>query len=275
MMEQAEIQRIVTAALSEDLGGGDVTAALIPEQRQAQARIICREQAVLCGREFADEVFRQLGGRVTVDWQASDGDPLGPEQTVCTLSGPARDILSGERSALNLLQTLSGTATLTRDYVRLLGKHPTRLLDTRKTIPGLRLAQKYAVRCGGGHNHRVGLFDAILIKENHIAAAGGIAPAVQQARTLHPELLLEVEVEDLSQLREALDLGVKRILLDNMDLDTLREAVDLSAGAAELEASGGITRDTLADVAATGVDFISTGALTKDVKAIDFSMRFS
>lgn len=275
MMDPAEIQRNVAAALLEDLGGGDATAALIPEEQRAEARIVCREQAVLCGRPFADEVFRQLGQRVEIDWQAGDGDALSPEQTVCTLRGPARDILSGERTALNFLQTLSGTATLTREHVRLIAGSGTRLLDTRKTIPGLRLAQKYAVRCGGGHNHRVGLFDAILIKENHIAAAGGISTAVAAARSLHPDLLLEVEVENLQELREALDLGVKRILLDNMDLAMLRAATALNGGRAELEASGGITRDTLAEIAATGVDYISAGALTKDVKAIDFSMRFS
>lgn len=274
MIDAGEITRNVATALAEDLGGGDVTAQLIPDHEQTRARIICREQAVLCGQAWVDEVYRQLGGQTRIDWQARDGDTLSPDQTICTLGGPARAILSGERCALNFLQTLSGTATSTRDHVRLVAGTGVRLLDTRKTIPGLRRAQKYAVSCGGGENHRLGLFDAILIKENHIAAAGGIEPAVIQARTLHPELPLEVEVEDLDQLREALALGVKRILLDNMDIPHLEQAVAINAGQARLEASGGVTRENLMAMATTGVDYISLGVLTKDVKAIDFSMRF-
>lgn len=264
----------VRAALDEDIGSGDLTAALIPQQVQASAHVVCREAAVLCGQAWFDAVFKTLDPRVEITWQWRDGYDIAPGQTLCRLQGPARAILSGERCALNFLQTLSGTATTTRAYVNAIAGMHTKLLDTRKTIPGLRLAQKYAVHVGGALNHRKGLYDAILIKENHIAAAGSITAAVQAARQLAPpHTPIEVEVENLDQLRAALAVGVKQVLLDNFPLELMREAVRLTAGRATLEASGGVDMPGLVAVASTGVDFISVGALTKHVQAVDLSLR--
>ncbi|MDT8322010.1 MAG: carboxylating nicotinate-nucleotide diphosphorylase [Xanthomonadales bacterium] len=264
----------VQQALREDIGDGDRTAALIPAATRLQTQVLCRQQAVLAGAAWFDETFRQLDPSITISWQLEDGQALHAGQEICRLEGPARAILSAERVALNFLQTLSATATQTRRYVDAIAGTEAVILDTRKTLPGLRLAQKYAVRCGGGHNHRVGLFDAILIKENHIAAAGSISAAVRQARQSAPELLLEVEVEDLEQLEEACRSGAQRALLDNFGPRLLREAVRGFKGKIGLEASGGITLDSVRAVAETGVDFISTGDLTKNIQAVDFSMRF-
>ena len=265
----------VGAALAEDLGDGDLTAALVPELAVAQARVLVRESAVLCGANWFDEVFRQLDPAITVHWQADDGEHLSPGQTVCELQGAARSILSGERTALNFLQTLSGTATRAAAYVDAVKGTGATILDTRKTLPGLRLAQKYAVRCGGASNHRVGLFDAILIKENHIRAAGSITAALGAAIAEAGEsVMIEIEVEDLDQLNEALEAGARRVLLDNFDLAALDAAVAQNAGRAALEASGGVSLETVRDIAATGVDFISVGELTKDLQSTDFSMLF-
>ncbi len=271
---EAHIDEDVRRALEEDLGQGDITARLVPADGVWKASVYSREHAVLCGRNWFDAVFRHLDERVDIRWYAADGEPVAPHQVVCTLKGPARSLLSGERAALNFLQTLSGTATLSQRYARAVEGLPTRILDTRKTIPGLRRAQKYAVRAGGCHNHRMGLYDAFLIKENHIMAAGSIASAVSRARELDAALPVEVEVEDLDELGQALEAGADRVMLDNFSADMLRQAVALNAGRAELEASGGITLDNLRQYAETGVDYISIGALTKDVKAVDLSMRF-
>lgn len=268
------IARQVRTALEEDLGTGDLTAQLIPTETLAEASLITREEAVICGRPWFDEVFAQLDSGVVVAWELAEGDRVTPGQVLCRLSGRARAILSGERTALNYLQTLSGTASLARRYAEAVAGTGARVLDTRKTLPGLRLPQKYAVRCGGGHNHRIGLFDAILIKENHIAAAGSITAALEAARSAAPGVDIEVEVENLEELREALAGGAKHILLDNFTLDGLREAVGLSAGAARLEASGGVNLSNIREIALTGVNDISVGGLTKDVRAIDLSMRF-
>jgi nicotinate-nucleotide pyrophosphorylase (carboxylating) len=273
----ADIDAQAARAIAEDVGSGDLTASLIPEDRSARATVISRESAVLCGRPWFDAVFRQLDPAVRVVWQASDGDQLMSGQTLCELTGPARAILTGERTALNFLQTLSATATATREYVDAVKGTNARILDTRKTLPGLRLAQKYAVACGGGVNHRIGLFDAILVKENHIAAAGSLAAAVTHAREVAGKRLVEVEVETLDQLREALDTDIDRILLDNFTLDMLREAVAINRvhrGSVTLEASGNVSLQTLRPIAETGVDFISVGGLTKHVRAVDLSMRF-
>jgi nicotinate-nucleotide pyrophosphorylase (carboxylating) len=273
----ADIDAQAARAIAEDVGSGDLTASLIPEDRSARATVISRESAVLCGRPWFDAVFRQLDPAVRVVWQASDGDQLMSGQTLCELTGPARAILTGERTALNFLQTLSATATATREYVDAVEGTNARILDTRKTLPGLRLAQKYAVACGGGVNHRIGLFDAILVKENHIAAAGSLAAAVTHAREVAGKRLVEVEVETLDQLREALDTDIDRILLDNFTLDMLREAVAINRvhrGSVTLEASGNVSLQTLRPIAETGVDFISVGGLTKHVRAVDLSMRF-
>ncbi|HEX23036.1 MAG TPA: carboxylating nicotinate-nucleotide diphosphorylase [Chromatiales bacterium] len=268
-----DIETVVRHALAEDIGSGDITAQLIPTDVEARARIIVREAAVLCGTAWFDEVFRQLDRHVQVVWQARDGERLRPNQTLCQLRGPARSLLSGERAALNFLQTLSATATQTRRYVDAIADTGTRLLDTRKTLPGLRTAQKYATACGGAQNHRMGLFDAFLIKENHILAAGGITQAVSRARQIAPGKPVEVEVENLDELRQALDAGADTMMLDNMDLATMREAVTLTAGRGKLEASGNVNIDTLRAIAGTGVDTISVGAITKDVQAVDLSMR--
>ncbi len=272
---QQVIDGDVARALAEDIGSGDISAGLIPPDSTASARVITREAGVLCGQAWANAVFARVDDRCRLDWQAQDGDVLVPGQSLFTVSGPAQALLTAERTALNFLQTLSGTATRCDRYRQRIEGQPTRLLDTRKTLPGLRMAQKYAVSCGGCDNHRLGLYDAFLIKENHIAASGGIAEAVSAARRLAPERPVEVEVETLDELREAIDAGVERVMLDNFALDAMRDAVALAAGRCELEASGNVTLESLSAIAATGVDFISIGALTKDVRALDLSMRFS
>ena len=270
-----EITRNVRQALAEDVGDGDLTAGLIPPDAEARAGVISREDAVLCGRAWFDEVFRQLDPRVNIAWSRHDGDEVCANQPLCALHGPARSLLTGERTALNFLQTLSGTASTTRDYVRAVQGTGAIILDTRKTIPGLRLAQKYAVTCGGGHNHRIGLYDGILIKENHIMASGSIAAALAAARAqTSDDMLLEVEVENLDQLRQALTAGAHRLLLDNFSPAALRQAVQENAGRAQLEASGGINLANIRAIAETGVNFISLGSLTKHIRAVDLSMRF-
>ena len=264
-----------TRALAEDIGTGDLTAALIDPARQARARVLARESAVVCGRDWVEAALKQLDPQATLVWHVSDGERCAPNQVVLEMQGQARALLSAERTALNFLQLLSAVATKTALYVDLVKGTPARIVDTRKTLPGLRLAQKYAVLCGGGTNHRIGLYDAVLIKENHIAAAGGIAQVLQQAARIAAQAdFVEIEVETLDQLGEALAAGASMVLLDNMDLATLREAVRINAGRAILEISGGVTLDSLRALAATGVDRISIGTLTKDVQAIDFSMRF-
>ena len=271
----SEIEANARRALAEDIGSGDITAQLIPAERLAQATIITREAAVIAGTAWVDAVFRQLDPRVAVHWQVRDGERVSANQALFHLEGPARALLSGERSALNFLQTLSAVATRCQHHADLVQGTAVKLLDTRKTLPGLRLAQKYAVTCGGCHNHRIGLFDAFLIKENHIAACGGIAAAVQAAHSIAPGKPVEVEVESLEELQQALDAGADIIMLDELSLDEMRQAVAITAGRAKLEASGGINDSTLRAVAETGVDYISIGTLTKDVKAVDLSMRLS
>jgi len=271
---EAQIEHDVRNALEEDLGSGDITAQLVPQDRIWKASVYTSESAILCGRNWFDTVFRHLDATIDIRWYAADGDPIKPHQVVCTLKGPARCLLSGERTALNFLQTLSGTATVAGEYARQVNGLHTRILDTRKTVPGLRRAQKYAVRCGGCHNHRLGLYDAFLIKENHIMAAGSIAEAIKNARTLEKDMPVEIEVENKEELQQALQAGADRILLDNFSVEEIREAVAINNSAAELEASGGISLDNLRAYAETGVDYVSVGALTKDVRAIDFSMRF-
>jgi len=266
-------------ALAEDLGpagiaAGDPSAALIPENRILYAEVICREAAVICGRPWFDEVMHQLDETIDIDWRVNEGQHVDANTVLCSLHGSARHLLSTERSALNFLQTLSATASQTHRFVEAIAGTGAQLLDTRKTLPGLRLAQKYAVRCGGGCNHRIGLFDMIMLKENHIIAAGSISQAVAQAKKQAPGIAIEVEVETLEELQEALDADVARILLDNMDLENLRRAVKLAAGKTPLEASGGVELETIRAIALTGVDYISTGAITKHVQAIDLSMRF-
>lgn len=271
----AEIEANVRRALTEDIGSGDITAQLIPEGRLAHATVITREAAVIAGTAWVDAVFRQLDPRVAVHWQVADGDRVQPNQPLFHLEGPARALLSGERSALNFLQCLSGVATRVAHYVDLVKGTSVKLLDTRKTLPGLRLAQKYAVTCGGGHNHRIGLYDAFLIKENHIAACSGITQAINAAHHIAPGKPVEVEVENLDELQQALDAGADIIMLDELSLNDMRTAVTLTAGRAKLEASGGINDTTLRTIAETGVDYISIGTLTKDVRAVDLSMRLS
>ena len=271
----AEIEANVRRALLEDVGSGDITAQLIPAERLAKPTIISRDAAVIAGTAWVDAVFRQLDPRVAVHWQVSDGDRVSPDQALFHLEGPARSLLTGERSALNFLQLLSGVATRAQYFADMVSGTQVKLLDTRKTLPGLRLAQKYAVTCGGCHNHRIGLYDAFLIKENHIAACGGIAQSIEAAHKIAPGKPVEVEVESLAELKQALDAGADIIMLDELSLDDMREAVRLNAGRAKLEASGGINDDTLRVIAETGVDYISIGAMTKDVKAVDLSMRLS
>lgn len=274
----AAISAAVRAALAEDIGSGDLTAALVPDAQQALATVITREAAVLCGQTWVDAVFTELDPAVAIDWHCRDGAAVTPGQKLCELRGSARSILTGERTALNFLQTLSAVATATRRYVDAIAGTRATILDTRKTIPGLRLAQKYAVRVGGGSNHRIGLYDGILIKENHIVAAGGITPAVRRARDQGSTELLEVEVETLAQAEEALRAGADRLLLDNFTTALMREAValrDALAPGTGLEASGGIELQTIRSVAETGIDFISVGDLTKNIRAVDLSMRFS
>ncbi|WP_422767581.1 carboxylating nicotinate-nucleotide diphosphorylase [Photobacterium leiognathi subsp. mandapamensis] len=274
-----EITRTVADTLREDLGGEidpnlDITAELIPADSQGVATIITREHGVFCGKMWADEVFKQLGGEVTIEWHVEDGDVVEPNQTLCTLSGPSRILLTGERNAMNFIQTLSGCATLTAQYVKQLEGTNTRLLDTRKTIPGLRSALKYAVTCGGGFNHRIGVFDAYLIKENHIIACGGIKQAITTAKQLNPNKPVEVETESLDELKQAIEAGADIVMLDNFNLEMMREAVTINAGRVALENSGDITLSNIRECAETGVDYISVGALTKHVKAMDLSMRF-
>jgi nicotinate-nucleotide pyrophosphorylase (carboxylating) len=269
-----QIAAQVAGALAEDIGSGDLTASLVPADAVGEARVIARQQARLCGRDWFDEVFRQVDPAVRIDWRCEEGACLEDGLEVCRIRGPARSLLSAERAALNFLQTLSGTATRAARYVAVVAGTGARILDTRKTVPGLRLAQKYAARVGGASNHRVGLYDAILIKENHIAAAGSVAAALQAAQALQAGVEIEIEVEGLVQLQEALQAGAKRVLLDNFDLPQLREAVVLTAGRARLEASGGVNLETVRAIAETGVDDISVGDITKDVRAVDFSMRF-
>jgi len=268
----------VTAALAEDVGSGDITAALVPEGAVSDAVIVARESGVVCGVDWVSEVFRQVDPTIAVEWVVTDGDRVVTDQLLCRLEGEARPLLTGERAALNFLQTLSGTATAARRYADAVEGLPVRILDTRKTLPGLRLAQKYAVRCGGCHNHRVGLYDAVLIKENHIRASGSVTAVLQQAHRLAGartvEIPVEIEVETLAQLDEALAAGAKRVLLDNFALEALFEAVRRTAGRARLEASGGVTLETVRAIAETGVDDISVGEITKHLHAIDLSMRF-
>ncbi len=267
--------RQVKQALSEDIAHEDVTANLIPEKKQLKFQLLSREPCILCGTHWFNESFLQLDKNCKIEWQVSDKENILPDKNICSIEGNARSLLSAERTALNFLQTLSATATVTSKYVERIKHTPCQLLDTRKTIPLLRDAQKYAVICGGGANHRFGLYDAFLIKENHIAASNSIKDAVQRARALHPHLFLEVEVENLEQLEEVIFAGADRALLDNFTINTLKEAVTLNKQRIQLEASGNITQDSIALVAETGVDFISTGAITKHIKAIDFSLRFA
>ena len=274
-MIPADLSLSVQQALAEDIGSGDLTAALIPAATQLRAQILSREAGILCGQGYAETTFAALSSTIQMHWQIAEGASVVPDQVLCILEGPARALLSGERTALNFLQTLSGTATQVRTYVDALGGHKTRLLDTRKTIPGLRQAQKYAVRIGGGHNHRLGLYDGILIKENHIAACGSITAALQAARQIAPALTrIEVEVENLLQLEEALTAGTDMVLLDNFPLEDLRRAVQRVAGRLPLEASGNIGVHNIAAVAATGVDFISVGSLTRNLRSLDLSLRY-
>jgi nicotinate-nucleotide pyrophosphorylase (carboxylating) len=272
-------QTDVARALAEDVGAGDLTAGLIAPARQAHARILARESAVICGSAWAEAALHQVVPEARITWHVRDGQRCAVDQVVLELEGPARGLLTAERTVLNFLQLLSAVATKTADYVAAVNGVPAnraRIVDTRKTLPGLRMAQKYAVVCGGGSNHRIGLYDAVLIKENHIAAAGGVSAVLRQAAAVAPTAqFVEIEVETLIQLQEALQAGASMVLLDNMDLTTLREAVRINAGRAILEVSGGVNMGTVRDIAATGVDRISIGALTKDVKAVDFSMRFS
>ncbi|MET0964176.1 MAG: carboxylating nicotinate-nucleotide diphosphorylase [Noviherbaspirillum sp.] len=265
----------IRAALIEDIGSGDLTGQLVPQAQQAAARVIVREQAVLCGAPWFEGVMLQVDPRIRIQWQHAEGDLMPADSTVCTLEGPARSLLTAERTALNFLQLLSGVASATRRHVNAVAGTAARVLDTRKTLPGLRLAQKYAVRVGGGDNQRLALYDGILIKENHIAAAGGVAAAFEAALALATGAPVQIEVESLVQLTEALDAGARSILLDNFSPALMREAVSIAAGRAMLEASGGVSLETLREIAQTGVDRISIGALTKDVRATDYSMRFA
>lgn len=271
----ALIQNDVERAFAEDMGGGDATADLLPADASATATLTCRDVAVIAGIEWFNACFRQLDPDVRIEWHCADGDRVAAGSTICHLSGRARALVTAERSALNFLQLLSGTATTTAAYVAALKGTSTRLLDTRKTLPGLRMAQKYAVRCGGGVNHRIGLYDGILIKENHIIAAGGIGAAVTAARQQHPDLPLEVEVEDMAELELALQAGADRIMLDNFTLPLMREAVQRVAGATSLEVSGNVDIAGIHAIGETGVDFVSVGALTKHVRAVDLSLRLT
>jgi nicotinate-nucleotide pyrophosphorylase (carboxylating) len=271
----SEIERAVSAALAEDIGAGDWTALLTPEGQSSRARVICRSDAVLCGRAWFDLCFRKLDAASSISWRLQEGDRVERGATVCELSGDTRALLTGERTGLNFLQTLSAVATVTRRYVDVVAGTRAAIVDTRKTLPGLRLAQKYAVRVGGGVNHRLGLYDGMLIKENHIAAAGGVTRALEGARRVAPQgVWIQIEVETFAQLEEALAGGATMILLDNMSVDEMREAVAITAGRAQLEASGGITLENVRPIAETGVDRISIGSLTKDIDAVDLSMRF-
>ncbi len=272
---QQYIRDDIKLALAEDVGGGDISAMLIEESENLDLNLRVREDAVLCGTAWFDEAFRQCADTTRLNWSAKDGDRVSADSLLCEISGPARGLLTAERTALNFLQTLSGTATITRRYAERIQNTTCRILDTRKTIPHLRRAQKYAVQCGGGINHRMGLFDAYLIKENHLAASGGIEAAVKLGRELQPDRFLEVEVENLDQLQQAIDAKADRALLDNFSIDMMKAAVELNSKRTQLEASGNITDENLLQIAETGVDFISIGALTKHLQAIDFSLRFA
>jgi len=272
---QADIERSVRFALEEDIGSGDITAELIPADHIADATIITREHAIFCGRLWADAVFRQLDPRVTLDWQVDDGDTIEPNQLLVKLHGPARSLLTGERTAMNFIQTLSGTATVANEFAQLVKDTSIQILDTRKTLPGLRTAQKYAVTCGGCHNHRMGLYDAFLIKENHIAACGGISNATTKARELHPGKPVEVEVENFAELNQALEAGADIIMLDNFSRDDAKRAVALVNGRAKIEISGNVAAESIVALAEIAPDYVSSGALTKHVRALDLSMRIS
>ncbi len=270
----AEIARNVDAALAEDIGSGDLTALLVPAGQPARGAVVSREEAVLCGTAWFDACFLKLDSRARIRWQAADGERIAAGQRLCEIAADTRALLSAERCALNFLQLLSATATTTRRHVDAVAGTRARIVDTRKTLPGLRLAQKYAVRCGGGENHRLGLYDGILIKENHILAAGGVAAALERARALAPSgVFVQIEVESLAQLEEALAAGAAMVLLDNMDVGLMRQAVALNGGRALLEASGGVDLASVRAIAETGVDRISIGSLTKDVRAVDLSLR--
>lgn len=271
---QSIIEENVFNALKEDVGEGDISAELIPQDNISLATVISREACVFCGLDWFEETYRQIDDEILIDWFVDDGDKIEAEQTICTISGSSQHLVSGERTALNFVQTLSATATVSARYAAEVAATECKVLDTRKTIPGLRMAQKYAVSCGGCENHRLGLFDAFLIKENHINACEGIQNAVDEARFFNPELQVEVEVENMDELQQALDAKADRVLLDNFDLETLKQAVEFCKNKIISEASGNITLDTIQEIAKTGVDYISTGALTKDIKAIDLSMRF-
>lgn len=272
---QLDIQRAVAASLAEDIGDCDITAELIGETTQAEARIITREHAVFCGKAWVEATFQQLDPSVAIEWHVDDADPIKPNDTLFTLKGNARSLLTGERTALNFVQTLSAVATVTQQYSQQISHTNAKILDTRKTLPGLRLAQKYAVTCGGGQNHRIGLYDAFLIKENHIKACGGIEAAVTTAKNNHPGKPVEVEVENLEELAQALAVNTDIIMLDNFSIEDTLKAVALNKGQAKLESSGNITDETLVAVAETGIDYISIGALTKHIKAVDLSMRLT
>ncbi|MBW0149482.1 carboxylating nicotinate-nucleotide diphosphorylase [Marinobacter arenosus] len=272
LLRQARVEN-VAQSLREDIGDGDITAQLIPADKLASGRVITREHATIAGCDWVTEVFRQVDPTVKLDWQVTDGDTVSPDQVLFRMQGPARSLLTAERSALNWLQTLSGVATVCANYAQKVAHTGVRLLDTRKTLPGLRLAMKYAVTCGGCHNHRIGLWDAFLIKENHISACGSIAGAISEARRIAPGRPVEVETESMDELQQALSAGADIIMLDEFSLEDMRAAVALTNGRARLEASGGINAQSLVTVAETGVDYISIGALTKDVKATDLSMR--
>jgi nicotinate-nucleotide pyrophosphorylase (carboxylating) len=271
--DAAQIALDIERALGEDLGRGDATAELLPMDAQAFAELTCRDDAVIAGTGWFDACFRRLDPAARIDWHVVDGQRATAGAVICSLSGHARSLVTAERSALNFLQLLSGTATTTAAYVAAIAGTGVRILDTRKTIPGLRMAQKYAVRCGGGYNHRIGLFDAILIKENHIIAAGGIEAAVAAARSAHPDLLLEIEVENIEEMHVAIAAGVDRIMLDNFNVEQMTLAVQECAGRVPLEVSGNVDLGTIGEFARTGVDFISVGALTKHVRAVDLSLR--
>lgn len=269
----AAFESNLRAALAEDIGSGDLTGLLVPQHEMVKARVIVREEAILCGAPWFEGVMTQLDPRIGIVWHYAEGDRMRADSEVCTITGPARALLTAERSALNFLQLLSGVATATRRYVDLIEGTRASILDTRKTLPGMRLAQKYAVRVGGGKNQRLALYDGILIKENHIAAAGGVAPAMKAALEVGKGVSVQIEVENLAELNDALAAGATSILLDNFALDAMREAVALTNGRAVLEASGGINSDTVRGIAETGVDRISIGSLTKDIRATDYSMR--
>jgi len=273
-MLTVDIHNAVARALEEDIGSADITAELIPQGARIKARVISRQTAIVCGCAWFDAVYRQLDPTIEVAWSVGDADPIQPDQTLCELQGLARSILTGERTALNFLQLLSATATQTRRCVDAVVGTRVRILDTRKTVPGLRVAQKYAVTCGGGTNHRMGLYDGILIKENHIIAAGSITKAVATARRTHPGVTVEVETENMAELEEALAAGADVIMLDDFDLETMRQAVASTHGRAKLEVSGGVSLERIRAIAETGTDYISIGGLTKNIDAVDLSMRF-